>query len=360
MAQWPKHPWRMAGAASLLVVPLFAVSIEIAKDDPSVSASELLPKADSSLLLDVARTSDGYVAVGERGHILISADGNQWQQMPVPTRSTLTTVSAQGSQVWAGGHDGVIVHSSDGGRTWKRQRANPWSADSQKITNGAPIIDTLFVSENEGFAIGAYSLLLKTTDGGTTWNQIQISGGAAEDSSDDMTASDSGVFSDDDLALGMESDPHLNAIARTQSGALVVLGERGAAFRSIDDGASWVKVRLPYAGSMFGLVSLGEERLLAYGLRGNVYQTDDAGSTWQKIESNTETSLMGGFQDDSGTVVLVGGNGTVLLRPAGKSEFSTHHVQMDSGQSPGLSAAIARSGDYLMTSDLGTLTRSVQ
>jgi len=244
--------------------------MDIAKDDPSVSASELLPKADSSLLLDVARTSDGYVAVGERGHILISADGNQWQQMPVPTRSTLTTVSAQGNQVWAAGHDGVIVHSSDGGRTWERQRANPWSADSQKITNGSPIIDTLFVSESEGFAIGAYSLLLKTTDGGTTWNQIQISGGAASDSSDGMTASDSGVFSDDDLALGMESDPHLNAIARTQSGALVVLGERGAAFRSMDDGASWSKIRLPYAGSMFGLVSLGEERLLAYGLRGNV------------------------------------------------------------------------------------------
>lgn len=360
MAQWPKHPWRMAGAVSLLAIPLFALSMDIAKDDPSVSASELLPKAASSLLLDVARTSDGYVAVGERGHILISADGNQWQQMPVPTRSTLTTVSAQGNQVWAAGHDGVIVHSSDGGRTWERQRANPWSADSQKITNGSPIIDTLFVSESEGFAIGAYSLLLKTTDGGTTWNQIQISGGTAADSSDGMTASDSGVFSDDDLALGMESDPHLNAIVRTQSGALVVLGERGAAFRSMDDGASWSKIRLPYAGSMFGLVSLGEERLLAYGLRGNVYQTDDAGSSWQKIESNTETSLMGGFQDDSGTVVLVGGNGTVLLRPAGQNEFSAHHVQMDSGQSPGLSAVIARDGDYLLTSDLGTLTRSVQ
>ena len=92
MANRPKTSWRLVGATALLSVPFIALSLDIAKDDPSVSDSEILPKASSSLLLDIARTDTGFVAVGERGHVLLSADGKNWKQTSVPTRSTLTTV----------------------------------------------------------------------------------------------------------------------------------------------------------------------------------------------------------------------------------------------------------------------------
>lgn len=359
MANWPKTSWRLVGATVLLTAPFIAMSLDIAKDDPSVSNSEILPKAISSLLLDIARTDAGFVAVGERGHVLLSADGKNWKQAAVPTRSTLTTVSAQGASVWAAGHDGVILYSADSGRSWQHQRVQPWSADSQELTNGSPVLDTLFISPTEGYAVGAYSLLLKTEDAGTTWTAMSV-GGSAPAAVVDMTASDSGTFDDSALELGAESDPHLNAITRTESGVLLVMGERGAGFRSADGGASWSKVRLPYAGSMFGLLSLGGERVLAFGLRGNVYQSDNGGGSWRKIESSTEISLIGGTVGDDGTVVLVGSNGTLLARRVGEENFSAKNIQLGSGQTPALSAAVATDGGYLLTSDLGAVNTNVQ
>lgn len=360
MAQWPKFIWRTAGAVSVLSIPLLAMSLDIAKDDPSVSASEIMPKATHSLLLDVAKFDGGFVAVGERGHIITSADGSKWTQVAVPTRSTLTTVSASSSSIWAAGHDGVILHSNDAGETWQRQRAQPWSADSQELTNGSPVLDTLFTDGQTGYAVGAYSLILKTVDAGATWQALSIAGNQVATAQSDMVSDSSGVFSDSDLALGAESDPHLNAIVRTASGVLLVMGERGAGFRSSDDGQSWQKVRLPYAGSMFGLLSLGGEKILAYGLRGNVYETDNAGSSWQKVESGTQTSLLGGTLGTDGSVLLVGGNGTLLIRAANASAFVPQHVQMPTGQSPSLSAIIPNGSGYLLTSDLGTINYPVK
>ena len=221
------------------------------------------------------------------------------------------------------------------------------------------MLDTLFTSPTEGYAVGAYSLLLKTEDAGTTWTALSV-GGNAPAPVVDMTASDTGTFDDSALELGAESDPHLNAIMRTDGGTLLVMGERGAGFRSADGGASWSKVRLPYAGSMFGLLSLGGERVLAFGLRGNVYQSDNGGSSWRKIESSTDISLIGGTVGADGTVVLVGSNGTLLARRTGEEAFTAKHIQLGTGQTPALSAVVATDSGYLLTSDLGAVNTNVQ
>lgn len=360
MAAWPKYSWRKISAVSILAIPLVAISLEIASDDPSVSSAEIMPRADKSLLLEITQTDSGYLVVGERGHILTSADGKNWQQMNVPTRSTLTTVSAKGSSVWAAGHDGVILYSADSGKTWERQRVSPWSKDSTEITNGSPVLDTYFIDEQTGFAVGAYSLLLKTTDAGKTWQSLSISGQQPAEQSADFSADNSGTFNESDLAIGAEEDPHLNSITRTDSGVLLIMGERGAGFRSSDEGATWQKVILPYAGSMFGVLSLGGERVLAYGLRGNVFESANAGSTWSKVESGTNFSLIGGAVGSDGSVAVVGGNGILLTRKANASAFTVHHVQAKNGQTPSLSSVMPTDAGFLLTSDLGNISYTVQ
>ena len=71
--------------------------------------SELAPLAAKSLLLAVARTETSIVAVGDRGHVLLSKDdGRTWAQRLVPTRAMLTGVSFPDAlHGWAVGHDGV-------------------------------------------------------------------------------------------------------------------------------------------------------------------------------------------------------------------------------------------------------------
>lgn len=305
-----------------------AVAADVPADDPAVLATELQPQATQSMMLDVCDAATRAIAVGERGHVLVSEDRREWRQVGnVPTRSTLTAVTAVADKVWAVGHDGIILHSTDGGLNWERQRVAPFQAESDDPHNGAPLLDTLFLDDQRGFALGAYSLLLSTTDGGKTWIEISLSQGTAPEGAPGPdpgeAPGDSWTFDQADLKVGEESDPHLNAIARTGDGSLMIVGERGSGFRSTDQGATWQRVRLPYEGSMFGVVGYEERHVLAFGLRGHVLESFDLGTTWRELETQVELSLMGGTARAQGGAVLVGQNGVILNRASASAPFTS-------------------------------------
>lgn len=306
--------------------------------DPSVLTAETMPLASKSLVLDIAQGASRAIAVGERGHVLVSESRDDWRQVEnVPTRSTLTAVTAVGEQAWAVGHDGVILHSADGGLTWTRQREAPFDRDSDDPTNGAPLLDVLFLNETDGFAIGGYSLLLRTRDGGKSWEQSTITDTAvdapvvADEQDQDELGPDEGAegaeswtFDESQLDLDAESDPHLNAIARTGDGSLMVMAERGSAFRSVDGGDTWQRLQLPYAGSMFGVLGFEGRHVLAFGMRGRAFESNDLGDNWTLIDTGTELSLLGGAGWDGGGAALVGANGVVLTRPGSSQALAAH------------------------------------
>jgi len=254
-------------------------------------------------------------------------------------------------------HDGVILHSADGGLTWVRQRIAPFDpADVDNLRNGAPLLDVLFVDELHGFAVGAYSQLLATVDGGQTWelrnvlgkSDAEINAEQAEDNS--VVNSDTGTLDQDALALDEESDPHFNAIARTGDGSYFIVAERGSAFRSSDDGVSWQRIQLPYQGSMFGVLAFEAKHVLCFGLRGNVYESYDLGDQWYKIETGTSLSLMGGNTFDDGGVVLVGANGIVLKRASASDDFHSS-VHPDGNVLAGVTALSA--AEFVIAGETG-------
>ncbi|WP_460455665.1 WD40/YVTN/BNR-like repeat-containing protein [Arenimonas alkanexedens] len=330
--------------------------------DPVLRDAEIMPRASRSLLLDAVRTSAGYFAVGERGHVLMSGDGKSWTQAKVPTRATLTTIASADGILWAAGHDGVIVHSTDGGQTWTRRRAAPWSYDVVDPSEGVPVMDLFFTDARNGFAIGAYSLMLVTSDGGVTWTPrsvldkpvVEDAPMPIDDAQDEVAAADDWTFSDDDLMLEAELDPHLNAMTRTGSGALVIAGERGAFMRSRDGGQTWESKRLPYEGSMFGVLAWEDDHLLVFGLRGNVLESRDLGDTWNALETGITTSLMGGYALPNGGAVLVGANGAILTRPDAATPFTAVAYEMTSGETPLLSGVLpVDDAGYLVIGDKG-------
>lgn len=321
----------LIGISSLIGVTLAQESVDSAAwppaDDPSVLNAQTMVNANKALVNAIADGKDRAIAVGERGHIFTSASRRDWEQVAnVPTRSNLTAVDAIDNFAWAVGHDGVILHSSDGGLTWARQRVSPWNPDDDNIRNGVPLLDVMFVSATEGFAVGAYALLLHTVDGGKNWERVAITASEDELAADDAEAAPMGegeLFEATDLAIEEESDPHLNAITRTGDGSMLIVAERGTAFRSIDAGRTWSRIKMPYDGSMFGLIGYEGQHVLAFGLRGNVYESYDLGNNWQKIETGTTLSLMGGVGEADGGAVIVGANGVVLTRANANEPFAT-------------------------------------
>ncbi len=361
-------------AASTATAPAPAASAAAA---PATSvSSELMPLATSrALILDFAATDSRAIAVGERGQILLSESRSDWRQVPnVPTRANLNAVAAVGNQAWAVGHDGVIVHSADGGATWTLQRQDPWRPPSDDAPfdprQGVPLLDILMLDAGNGIAIGAYSLMLRTSDGGKSWTPVEVNvanaepvdveveqapadgsasdGSAADGTATDAAEDDSWTFSDDDLQLEEESDPHLNAIARTGDGSLFIVAERGAAYRSRDNGATWQRLQLPYQGSMFGVLGYEGQHVLAFGMRGNAFESHDLGDTWTTLDTGTQLSLMAGAPLENGGAVLVGANGVVLQRPAADQPFRLMTFQTASQETPVLASVLPQTASAMV------------
>jgi photosystem II stability/assembly factor-like uncharacterized protein len=277
--------------------------------------------AERSLLLDIAAVGERVIAVGERGHALVSENaGSNWTQAQVPTRSMLTAVAmVDARHSWAVGHDAVILHSADGGNVWTRQFFAP-----EKQT---PLLDVWFADSVHGLAVGAYGLVLETHDGGKNWKRRIIS----------------------------EEEPHFYAITEGANGTLYVAGEFGSLFRSRDRGKTWQSLGSPYKGSFFGALAHSGGALLVFGLRGNLYRSEDSGQKWRRVETGTTASLMSGTELADGAIVIVGLSGTVLVsRDEGRSFTKDNRTNRQ-----GIAAvAEAGSGQLLMVGEAG-LTRSL-
>ncbi|MCA1777912.1 MAG: hypothetical protein LC637_00595 [Xanthomonadaceae bacterium] len=324
-----------------LISALLALFIDfaaIAQEDEIAAEPAIKARlADQSLLLDAIKVNDALIAVGERGHVLISASGQSWSQAnQVPVRSTLTRITASGRRLWAVGHDAAIISSMDGGLTWFVQHFEPEAQE--------PLLDVVFVDPSRGYAIGAYGRFMSTRDGGINWQVERIAERVTSEAIDWAalageqdgyeTLPDDFEFSDgtDDMVdKGCFEflECHLNAILNYGDGRMMIVAERGYGYRSEDSGQTWESFRFPYSGSMFGLVRQND-CIVAFGLRGHAQKSCDFGHSWEGIETGTTQSLMGATVTDDGRVLMVGSGSTrLVLHPDGRIESDADRMGSD-------------------------------
>jgi len=283
------------------------------------------PIAAKKLLVSVVLAGDRLVAVGPRGHIVVSADaGATWQQATVPVSSDLTAVHFPSPKIgWAVGHDGIVLATKDGGATWVKQldgravnelvltdiqaklAAEPESTLLQGLATEAernkeqgpdkPFLDVWFESDTTGYVVGAYGLLLKTTDGGQTWQSW----------------------------FDRADNPRLmNLYAiRPAAGNLYIAGEGGTVLRLDSQTQRFVATPVDYAGSMFGIADTGEA-VLVFGLRGNAFRSVDGGTTWTKLDTKLPASIVGGATLMPGNVVLADQTGRLAASQDGGVSFA--------------------------------------
>lgn len=251
-------------------------------------SSEPAPLAARSLLLDAARAGNRLVAVGDRGHVLLSDDeAKTWRQVIVPTRAMLTGVSfGDASHGWAVGHDGVILATRDAGETWTRQDPGD---DLDTVW-----LDVFFSDARIGLVVGAYGKAHLTFDGGESWKP----------------------------AAPPPDELHLNHIAPTGTDRIYVAGEAGTLLTSTHAREGWRQLDVPYDGSLYGTLLLDDSHLLIYGLRGRVFASDDAGESWTARETQTPVLITAGLKLRSGVIVLAGLGGNFHLSRDGGRTFA--------------------------------------
>lgn len=311
--------------------------------------SEIMPLADRAIVNDIKRAGDHLVAVGERGHILLSENGDDWRQVQGPVRAMLTRVTFVDDQNgWAVGHDGSVLRTTDGGENWELRH---WDA-----AWGRPFYDVIFATPEQGLVVGSNGRMLRTDDAGETWEEVT-----------------NDVF---------DTGFHLYEIERLSGGALMIAGERGFMARSLDGGESWDMLEPPYIGSYFGVIPVGTHSAVLYGLQGKVFRANDvrelavlddpmaydpfinesvtdpqklAQMGWKAFDNPVVESLFGGaLHSDAGAdqLVMVGVDGTIV---AGRPD----QAQLRSVKSPTdqpLSDVIVQDGRLLLSSRRGMFT----
>ena len=155
--------------------------------------------------------------------------------------------------------DGSILKSNDGGKNW-RQVENK---------NKLPLYGISFVNELVGFAVGGQSycggtgckvpgyLMLRTTDGGETWDSIPL--------------------------------PYKQADLRTikffSSTFGITIGT-GANLLTRDGGQTWTSFTSEEMKVCNNLYLLSENVAYLSGLKGQLFKTSNGGTTWQNLSYN--------------------------------------------------------------------------
>ncbi len=303
----------------VVITLVCAATATLALAQEAIEYSVIAPLAARSLLLDVAEVDGVLVAVGDRGHILVSRDGGtSWTQSRVPTRSMLTGVFfIDPEHGWAVGHDGVVLRTLGGPDEWERVR---WAPEEEN-----PLFDVWFSDVENGIAVGAYGTFLVTEDGGTSWAARPIG----------------------------EDDYHLHRIVPAGGEILYMPAEAGMIYRSDDGGLTWQELPSPYEGSFFGLVPLDDRGILLFGLRGHLYRSDDGGQTWEPLETGTTAMLTDGLVLEDGTVVITGLGGVILVSRDGGRSFQ---LRQQPGRR-GIQAAIQDGeGQLVLVGEFGVKT----
>lgn len=309
---------RTALVTACLMAPLhpaYAVephAVSEVLDAPAQQVNERLPVP----VLSVAKAGDALIAVGPHGVIQRSLDGGQsWVQVPGPVSSDLVQVRfVDDLNGWIVGHDSLVMHSGDAGQTWQVQLdgrsllkllndhyqplADQGDEEAAKVLSetaiasassatpgilAAPLLDVLFDGHGNGFVVGAFGMLLHSSDNGAHWQPWVDR-------------------SDNDRRM------HLYGLA-LHNGVFYVSGEQGLLLRQNLGAERFTRLELPYAGTLFG-VTAQDDLLLVNGLRGNLYASRDDGQHWQKIDTGIRSSLVS-VVNQGNRLLVVGQGGEV-------------------------------------------------
>jgi len=179
-------------------------------------------------------------------------------------------------RIWAALDDGVICVSTDQGATW--------AIAEDAVETGEDLNGIAFYTEQIGYAVGDNNAMLKTTDGGDTW----------------------------DLILGPAATFNLLSVAVNYLGHVFVSTNDARLFRSVDSGTTWVAILDLLAGSIDRVKF--DPKLQYVGClvhndaaaRGTMHRSEDGGVSWRAIATPANNGLGALFVCDLNTVDIGG------------------------------------------------------
>jgi len=220
---------------------------------------------------------------------------------------------------WAVGDEAKIVHTDDGGGTWKTQNSGKGTFYS-----------TTFPTRLSGWAVGGGGAIWHSGDGGETW------GGQTSGSTSDLCQID---------FVGPEFG--------------WVVGDAGTILHTEDGGGTWKPQHSGTNDGLWSVTFVTRQTGWAAGAKGTILHTEDGGSTWKPQNSGTVRELIGLAFATTTSGWAVGKKGTILhTEDGGRTwKFQASGIRSDAMSvafvTPQSGWVVGRSGVILHTADGG-------
>jgi photosystem II stability/assembly factor-like uncharacterized protein len=228
-----------------------------------------------------------YAAVEGMGVLKITDGGASWTNVSPPDHDSpvelLVTSSGEIFAAFGASDGGKIMRTSDGGATWRQ-----WNF----IAGIGSVHDMLQLADGTMMAAGSGAsgpTVSTSTNGGYTWTPK--------------------VSFNDDQTYPV-SDIHL-----CSDGSLyAVLYGDGSAYRSIDDGETWVPLSTPDLTYGFAIFEASDDYLYVGGQRG-IFRSPDHGQSWEQMAHPGDGRALTFFEDSAGYLYAGTADGEVLRSP---------------------------------------------
>ncbi len=267
--------------------------------------------------------NNNLVVTSSSGIVFTSSDfGSTWELLTSVPSATLYSVSAPSDNIiYAGGADGILFKSTNGGKNWK--------CSYVYVDRVASNIQSLyFVNENVGYAAHSYRLVSKTTDGGTTWTKVVSDTNAATvvqygvyflDENNGYVVGKGGSNIDViykttnggqtwDIKTGIAA-ANLRAVAFANSQVGVIASEKLKILYTTDSGANWQLATINNAPSsnanLYGVVYLSSTVAIAVG-DNVVLKTTDGGANWDNVAIDGFNHKLSGVSFNNNNVWAAG------------------------------------------------------
>ena len=178
---------------------------------------------------------------------------------------------------------GIVLKTTDSGGTW-----------TQMTPDGIPGLTGMsFLDMNTGYAIGWDDYVIKTTDGGITWETLIYATGTwsfyydieffDEDKGVILAGIDVYVTNDggDTWTMGNGITYSCTMIEYASETTLFAVGNEDHIYKSTDGGYTWTLKNTAGTGTvLLGVDFLNDQYGMAAGDYGHIYKTTDGGETW--------------------------------------------------------------------------------
>ncbi len=217
----------------------------------------------------------------------------------------------------AAGDNGMVMKTSDGGTTW-------YMVESNTTVN---LNKTTVIDGDNMVAAGDFGTIIKSTNSGETWYTVESNttqklrsifinpdgiGFAAGNNGCILKTVDHGETWS--VVEGTYFIQNLNSITMNSLGEVFVLGDKNTFALSLDTGATWSTPQvLAFELSMNFARFIDDKKIFASSAFGDILKSDDKGLTWEIVYSNTDHNSFYRINAVSDKLIAVGDNGKIVL-----------------------------------------------